>query len=85
MKSFIYTLFLACVFSFLCHDESPLKQQSNYFYLSIVSVEPNKGDMSTVAMYYFQGDLGESQEYPNAFVVSLTSKQFLFSAIHCKP
>ena len=27
--------------------------------------------MSTVAMYYFQGDLGESQEYPNAFVVSL--------------
>jgi len=30
--------------------------------------------MSAVAMYYFQSDPGESQEYPNAFVIPNTSK-----------
>lgn len=34
-------------------------------------------------MYYFQGDLGESQEYPNAFVVSV--KPFaITSSFHIK-
>lgn len=30
-------------------------------------------------MYYFQGDLGESMEYPNAFVVSAIYDMFSIS------
>lgn len=43
---------------------------------TLVAIEPTDKEtqtpwikMSTIAMYYFQGDLGESMEYPNAFVV----------------
>lgn len=33
--------------------------------------------MSTVAMYFFQGELGESMEYPNAFVIPKTAQPTL--------